>query len=253
MSTLILDRADGPLPPYRDWLDDGDDLILFTDRAADDIPTHYSAVRTFADYATSGAVELAALDQPVTALVALAPADAIRAGALRDHLRLPGQGRAAAIAAVDLLVQRKRLSRVGLPVVPYGQVDRAADLHWYAHLWGYPLRVRSTRDRGWPVLARLSTEDEITAFAAATFTPDLRYLPGLVAEPGTIEPAVRYRVPGPNLVHAAIDALPDPGGPPVVHVVLFDGEPHVDVVDTWASGRDAARQQAGLAIEEVTG
>ncbi|WP_328603342.1 hypothetical protein OG943_24995 [Amycolatopsis sp. NBC_00345] len=265
MTTLILDRSTGALPPYRDWLWDAeDDLVLFTGRAEPGADG-FAEVRTFPDYATAGTVEQAALTLPVTAVVALSPADAVRAGALRDHLGLPGPGRAAAIACVDLLTQRGLLSRAGVPTVACGPVDRAADLFWYAHRWGYPLRVRSRRAEGWPTVARLGSEAEIAAFTAAAFSPDLRYAPDLLAEAGAPAQTVRYTLAdvataapaAASAVRAAFAALTEPGGPPVAEVAGSDDGVLVDAVDTWArdGARAAARGQAGLPTEdqEATG
>ncbi|GAB2846574.1 ATP-grasp domain-containing protein [Lentzea nigeriaca] len=241
MTVVILDGRTGPLAPYHEWLD-GRDLVLFTGRPVE--LGGYTDIRVFFDYATTAAVELAVLDlaarTPVEAIVATSFTDLVRAGALRDHLGLDGQGRDAAIARVDLEDQRVRLCAAGVPTVHSGPVERASDLHWYAHRWGYPLRLRRQRAEGWPVVALLDDERAVTEFSAATFEPDLWRKPGLVAEP--VVAGERRRARG-DLARAALAALPDDTDG-VVETV--DGL--VDFVGIEADLPSAVRAQAGLEV-----
>ncbi len=191
MTRLVLDRGRGPLPPYLQWLEEPGDAVLFTGRSPAEIEggqvSGYAEVRCFPQYASSGQVELAALrlarDTPIRAIVAVAPEDAIRAGALRDHLGVEGQGRQDAIAQRDLVALRARLHEVGIPALRCGAVQRVCDLYWYGHCWGYPLRVRHRRRPGWPVAAQLHNEADVAAFTRGGLTGRLEAVPSLLVEP----------------------------------------------------------------------
>lgn len=188
MTILILDRSDGPLPPYDRWLGEhGEDLVLFTARPADDGSGGYARVRSFPGYRTSTEVETASLELAsagtVTAVVATATGDLIRAGALRDHLRLPGPGRSATLALADPVVLRRGLTAKGFSTVPAGPVRRAVDFYRYAAVWGYPVHVRHRREPGWPAVATLDDESAVGAFTRDLFGADLGSMPSLMAEP----------------------------------------------------------------------
>jgi hypothetical protein len=191
MTLLVLDRGQGQLPPYLEWLEEPSDAVLFTGRSPDEIEgcqvRGYAEVRCFPRYASSGQVELAAVrlarDTPIRAIVAVAPEDAIRAGALRDHLGVDGQRRQDAIAQQDLVALRARLHEAGIPALRCGAVQRVCDLYWYGHHWGYPLRVRHRRRPGWPPAARLDGDADVAAFTGGGLTGRLETVPSLLIEP----------------------------------------------------------------------
>jgi hypothetical protein len=216
MTIVILDR-DGEAP-YADWLG-VDDLVVLP---------------------SGPAVELAVLElartTTISALVATATPDLVLAGALRDHLGIPGQGRAAATVFADPVATRACLADAGVPVIPAGAVLRASDLYWYRHRWG-PLRVRNRKETGWPTAAVLRDDADLKAFTANGLAPTLVSVPSLFAEP-LIEGDRRVDTDGP-----ALAALPTTPGAP--YRVIVAGE-LVDTVDSPA-GRGAVRAQAGLA------
>jgi len=152
-----------------------------------------------------------------------------------------GQGRDAALARVDLEHQRGLLRAAGVPTVHSGPVKRAGDLHWYAHRWGYPLRVRQQRAERWPVVALLDDKRAVTEFSAKAFEPDLWRQPGLVAEPVLAEERVASAED--DLAGAALAALPDDADGVVV---VVDGL--VDCVRTEGDHRADVRAQAGLEV-----
>lgn len=199
MTLLVLDRGQGQLPPYVDWLEEPGDAVLFTGRSPAEIEgrqlSGYAEVRCFPQYASSGQVELAAVrlarGTPIRAIVAVAPEDGIRAGALRDHLGVEGQGRQDAIAQRDLVALRARLHDVGIPALRCGAVQRVCDLYWYGHRWGYPLRVRHRRRPGWPPAAQLHNEADVAAFTRGGLTSRLEAVPSLLVEPAD---GVRQRI-----------------------------------------------------------
>ncbi|GGO95818.1 hypothetical protein [Wenjunlia tyrosinilytica] len=191
MTTVILDRPSGPLHPYPRWLgDSGGDLALLTGRPPAELGpgdlAGYAEVRSCADYATSTEVERCALDLAhrtrVTSLVAIDSHDLVRAAALRDHLGIPGQTREQAVVLQDLVLARRALERAGVPAPVAGPVQRVADLYWYAHRWGYPLRVRRRRTPGWAETAVLTNEAAVRALTLDGLSHDPDAVPALIAE-----------------------------------------------------------------------
>jgi hypothetical protein len=209
MTIVILERPRGPLYPYPQWLaDSGRNLALFTGRPPGELGARdragYAHVRSCTGYSTSAEVERGVLElaerTTVTAIVAIDSTDLVRAAALRGHLGVPGQTRDAALVLQDLVLTRRRLERAGVPAPIAGPVQRVADLYWYAHRWGYPLRVRRRREPGWPETAVLTNEAAVRAL-----THD-----GLTAGPGTVPSLVAERyLEGPRV---RVAALPDDDG-----------------------------------------
>lgn len=275
MTILILDHPAAALPPYRRWLSDsGDDLILVTGRAPDTIAAadrdDYASIRHLAGYPVSTEVERTVLELAewtgVSAIVAVAHTDLIRAGALRDHLRLPGQGRDSALVCADLVAMRQRLTEWTIPVIPSGSVRRAVDLYWYAHRWGYPIRVRQRRAAGWPTVRVADNEAQLIGLTAGLFQAGFDSVPSLLLEPqipGTRTRAVIAGTAAP-LVSPAGEAVPlalltsatlaipwGPGPGRAVSVVRGeDGSWLVDSVSAELRDEEGRRQlvrsQAGL-------
>jgi hypothetical protein len=247
MTTVILDAGS----PYPDWLADAGDLVLVTRRPAADT-TGYVDVRCVPD---DGSAELAILDiartTRISALVATATADLVRAGALRDHLDIPGEGRAAATVFADPVATRERLRAAGGPVIPAGAVLRVSDLYWYRHQWGGgPVRVRRRAEQGWPTAAILWDDNDLRAFTANGLAPSLISVPNLFVEP--LLDGDRH-ADTPPLVDEALAALPTTPGHPYRVTILNTsaGEWLVDTVEP-ATTAAAARAQAGLPLTEET-
>jgi hypothetical protein len=277
---VVLDRPSEPLLPYASWLrDSAARVVLLSGRSRSELvgldQLGYAEVVSCDDYENSAQVERTvfrlAESAPLAAIVATAAADSIRAGALRDELGIPGQGRASAIAFQDLVRMRQLMERAGVPVVPSGPVRRVADLYWCAHRWGFPLRVRHRREPRWPTLAVLEDEAELRSFLRGGLSPRLEAVPSLVAEPGATDDASRVARAStkdgtwwletppadgeePKLVpilHATVAALAPPGGHPcTVELHVLWGSWRVDAVScrpTGAAGlRELVLAQAGL-------
>lgn len=249
MTVVILDRFPGPLPPYADWLGDvGTDLVLVTART-DVVDAGYAEVRSEPGFA-GAAGELAVLELAETtqlaAIVATAGEDLVRAGALRDLLGVPGQSRADALLFADPVAMRERLGQHGVPTVPCGPVHRVSDLYWYAHRWGYPVRVRERRPP-WSNAAVLWDEADLRAYTDGGLVPDLQSIPDLFAEPvlGVVRPRPDL-LSGVDRVFAgalAVSGL-DSG---IVDAVAC----HVDPTVAPGIHRAVVRAQAGLDREVV--
>ncbi|MBW5484680.1 hypothetical protein [Streptomyces bambusae] len=234
--------ADGPADglAYADWLADrAEDLVLVTGTGA---PA--ATARTAADarmrvhrvdrYALTAAVETTVLDlaagTPLTALVALHPADQVRAGALRDRLGLPGLTRDQALLLTDPLRARDLLAAAGVPVTRRAAARRIIDLYLAAHDWGYPLVVRDRRAPGSPVVAELADEAALRAFADGGISVGaVGSAAGLTVEPRTTgerrrtagdQAADTERTAGDPAADAALAVLPAvPGHPVLVETV----------------------------------
>ncbi|MER5641338.1 hypothetical protein ABT095_30885 [Kitasatospora sp. NPDC002227] len=250
MSLVVLDPDGRHAADYPAWLSDaGLPLRLVTGTPVDH--PGYAEIRVVERYERSAEAERAVLDLAsrcqVSALVALAPGDQLRAGGLRDHLGLLGQGRAAALPLADAMEAQAVLLAAGVPVARRAAVRRVSDLYWWAHKWGYPLAVRPRRGDRRAVLAELGDRAALRAFAAGPVLPeDPGLVPSLTVEP-LAEPA-----PAPACLAAAVEAaLPVDAGHPysvtavrsgenwLVHDVRYDPAAH--------SARALARAQAGLA------
>lgn len=270
MTIIVLDRHAGAQPPYPDWLaDTGEDLVLITERPAEDGDVAdvdgYTEVRHVADYASSATVELTVIElasaTTISALVATATPDLIRAGALRDHLGISGQSRQSAEAFADPVTTRQRLLAAEVPAVPCGPVLRVSDLYWYRHRWGGgPVRVRHRKEPGGPTAAVLKDEADLRAFTENGLAPSLISVPSLMVEPHyegerlVVDAHTRVRHPPvQTLVRAALSALPTESGHPYrIEILHTDGGDWlVDTIDsataTPADHRDVVRVQAGRA------
>src|SRR4051812_27592885 len=169
MTILVLAQRADVLARCGQWLaDSGERLIGVTgDRCSAADSAGFARVDQVPRYASSTAVELAALrigrEFQLSAIVATGFTDLLRAGCLRDYLGVPGQGRADALACVDLVVQREALHRAGVPVVPALQVRSPAELCWRSKEIGLPLRLRCRRAPGWSTTVMIATQDNLRA------------------------------------------------------------------------------------------
>lgn len=268
---LILDRGDGELPPYGEWLD-GAAAVLFTARGESELAgcdlDDYAEVRTFADYASATRLDRDAValaqDHNVSAIVAVAPEDAVRAGGLRDLLGVSGRGRREAVALRDLVALRDRLERAGLATVQCAPVERVSDVYWHAERLGYPLRVRRRRTLGWTVVAELCDELDTRAFTRGGLSAQLESVPSLLVEaisdderrirmtrradgrwdvpPGCPWPALALARDGLALL------APSDGGAWTVQVASPGAgcDWRINTVVERSAGRELARMQAGL-------
>jgi hypothetical protein len=245
--TIVILDPDGRAP-YPDWLP-GADLVLVTGSPVEAVRSGYREVRYVPGYASSATVERTVIELAgtITALVATATTDLVRAGALRDHLGIAGQGRDDATVFADPVVQRRLLTEAGVPAIPAGPVLRVADLYWYRDRWGSPLRIRRRKEPGWPTAAILRDEADVRAFTASGLAPSLITVPSLMAEP--LLDGERSTVDDPPTALPCV-----PGQPYKVELLRTGTGLLVDTVamDIEAGHRSTVLAQAGLSGEEVT-
>ncbi|MET7479665.1 hypothetical protein ABZT17_35610 [Streptomyces sp. NPDC005648] len=252
MTLVVLHRAClGPLP-YGRWLADaGTELVVVTDRQARFEAAEVHCTGSFGTAAAELAVLEVSARRRLTAVVALHPDDQIRAGSLRDHLGLPGQTRDEAVVGVDAIRAAQLLGAASVPVVPRAPAATIPDLYRAAHLWGYPLVVRRRRGPERPVLAELTDEAALRAFARGGIAEgDTAATAGLTVGPAVTGP--RHHGPGNPVTDAALAVLPaTPGHPLEVEAVRdAQGTWRVDTV-RGAGGTDRARElvRAQAALE----
>ncbi|ARP73037.1 hypothetical protein LK07_28290 [Streptomyces pluripotens] len=217
MTVVILDRTGpgGPLP-YAAWLAEaGHELVLVTDTPG--IHPDIAEVHALAGYPSSAAVETTVLDlaarHTLSAVVALHPADQLRAAALRDTLGLPGQSREEALVLADSVAAQTWLRRAGLPVVERAGVRRVLDLYRAAHAWGYPLAVRRRRGPEREVVAVPDGEAALRAFIRGRQGGTAASaLAGLTVEP--VRDGRRHQGAGLAVTDAVLSALPLRAGHP---------------------------------------
>jgi len=247
MTCVVLHRAALGALPYGPWLA-GAELVVVADRPAEFEATEAHCVASFATAAAELAVLEVAARRQLTAVIALHPDDQIRAGSLRDHLGLPGQTRDEAVVGADAIRAARLLGAAGVPVVPRAPAATIPDLYRAAHTWGYPLVVRRRRGPRRPVLAELTDEGALRAFARGGVAEgDTAATAGLTVEPAPTGP--RHHGPGNPVTDAALAVLPaTPGHPLEVEAVRdAQGTWRVDTVrytGRTADARDLVRAQA---------
>ncbi|MEV5880375.1 hypothetical protein AB0L75_40570 [Streptomyces sp. NPDC052101] len=191
-------------------------------------PARYEQVVQVGRYTDSTEVELAAVriarETPLSAIVASGYADLLRAACLRAYLGVPGQGREAALACIDLISLRAVLAAADVAVVPGREVRSAADVARHANSLGLPLRLRRRRVPDSPVAHRIDSRGQLLAVLRTT-----RDLSGLLAEPVLDGEPLRLPLDT-ELGTAVLHALPDSAGPvAAVHALrLPDGQLLVD-------------------------
>jgi hypothetical protein len=283
MTVLVLAEHADELARCAHWLADSDEPLIGLTGSRLPSAEHagYSRLEQIVGYVGSTAVELAALriarEAQLSAIVATGFPDLLRAACLREYLGVPGQGRASALACVDLLVLRDTLDRFGVPVVPARPVRRPADLCRHSRTLGLPLRLRHRRAAGWAVTARIAEQDDL--LSVLNREPDGRS-GSLLAEQDLPGERSRIRLTGPAAdlcgqgahrpssdpvrdeagawtASAVRNALPDSDGLLVAVDTLrsADGRLLVDSLvladeDDHHLQRSAARAQAGLRDRE---
>src|SRR5262249_60639705 len=130
-------------------------------------------------------------DRPSSGAVAApAPADLVRAGALREHLEIPGQQRDDALTFADAVALREMLDWSGVPTVPVAPVERVADVYAGARRWGYPVHIRRRR-YGWSSVSVLADEAATRSFTRGGLSETLQWMRSLMIEPWSIADAGR--------------------------------------------------------------
>lgn len=235
MTIVVLARSAELPPVLARWAHAAEDVVVFTARppavtAPLAVPPTVD-VRYVGDYADSATVDLnvttLARSRGVSAIAVADAADLIRAGALRDYLGIPGQGRESAVTFHDLVRLRRALAHAAVPTVSCEPVRRPADIFLAASQRGLPLRVRQRRAVGWPAVALLDSFE-----AMRGFTRD-----GLGVAPGAV-PSLLVETPVDGGRHKVIGEVTDG------EAVITSGGPGNGMATAGAGG---AGTVAGLA------
>jgi hypothetical protein len=171
MGILVLSRQHPRQAPFDLWLGDAiQHARLFT--AAERVDGYarqgFGEIVGFDDYEHTALVELAALRLADTwridRVVATSETDILRAGRLRSHLGLPGQGGVSARAFRDKLDMKSRLAgRARLVQIPaFRAVEEGYDVIDFVARHGYPAIVKPVDGFGSVDVTVLRDDDDLT-------------------------------------------------------------------------------------------
>ncbi|MFT3770641.1 MAG: hypothetical protein QM820_34890 [Minicystis sp.] len=143
---------------------------MFTDAGRVAGYSGFAAVRGFPDYEQSARVELEVLrlhrEWPISRIVITSEMDVLRAGRLRTHLGLPGQGGDSALAFRNKLEMKRRLSNrlKSVRVPAFAAVGEGFDIIQFVEEHGYPIIVKPVDGFGSARATPIRDEDELAAF-----------------------------------------------------------------------------------------
>lgn len=107
---------------------------------------NYKVIETFEKYETNGAIEIRALElhkkHKFRAIIAMSEYDLLRAGRLRDILKIKGQSFESALAFRDKVIMKKYLQKVGLMVPNFSKVESVIDIYNFIQTHGYPVIIK---------------------------------------------------------------------------------------------------------------
>jgi biotin carboxylase len=175
MGIVVLSRQHPSQARFDRWLGDAvKDARLFTasNRVAGFEAQGFAEIRGFDDYEDNAQVELEvrrlARRWPIDRIVATSEADILRAGRLRTHLGLPGQGGESALAFRDKLDMKQRLAgkvrRVRIPT--FRAVSEAHDVLEFVDAHGLPAIVKPVDGFGSINTTVLRTDADLEALLA---------------------------------------------------------------------------------------
>lgn len=183
---LLFSRQPLARRPLQEWLDDTENVVLFTTAKAvsgaeDVLEKHFPRHRLVDDYYSweaERAAEEAARQHGAGLVACTSEHDVLRAGRLRDRLGVPGQGSASATAYRDKVTMKRLAQAAGLRVPAFTAVDGPLDLLDFADAQGYPVVTKPRLGAGADGVRVLRGAPDVAAFLAAQVTADPPYLPG---------------------------------------------------------------------------
>ena len=163
---------------FEPWriLDPSDQALLIVpdDGKCPDAPIPVHAV---SDYFHGADLEEFAFDvharQPFTHVVEFSEWDVERAAALREHLGIPGCGRAAAGTGRDKAAMKTAWQSSGLPTAAFAVLHEASDLRAFTRVHGYPVVVKPRSAAGSSGVAVLRSDAERRAWLALNWSKHL--------------------------------------------------------------------------------
>jgi biotin carboxylase len=207
MNILILSRSAMTYSPYHEWLAELDaNLYLFTSPAKLDLPHEqqaranraYRRIELFDNYGLDGRVVSKALrlhqEVGIDAVIAMSEFDLIRAGQIREHCALPGQGVDSARAFRDKVVMKDCLLKRSVSVTPYGAVTSVLDLVSFIEAHGYPVVIKPRLGAGSVAVRIISNAEELHNWAAAGLSLRIEDVPHLMVE--QFVPGQLYHIDG---------------------------------------------------------
>jgi hypothetical protein len=164
---LIFASAAREETPYDEWAPDDVRLHVLVPEHLAAGYAHLPDVHAFADYRTSGTVEIAALAiarrvRPC-AVMARGEVDVLRAARLRDMLDIPGQRWDSAVAFRDKAVMKRLLAADGIEVPAFAELYTALDVIDFVERHGLPVVVKPTRGSGSLGTIVIRSDEELRA------------------------------------------------------------------------------------------
>lgn len=166
--------------PYDRWLP-SDNVVLFaedttaTRRALNAGGGRYAAVELFEGWKGNRAVDLAVVREhekrPFDRIVALSECDQVRAGQLRERLRIPGQDATSASAFRDKVLMKHYAMRAGLDVPAFSTVENVWDVVDFAASLSGPAVVKPVDGSGARDVAVIADANELWVWAAQQSGP----------------------------------------------------------------------------------
>lgn len=166
--------------PYDRWLT-GDDVVLY----AEDIPATrheletvgggYAAIELFKGWKGNRAIDLAVMraheKRPFDRVVALSECDQVRAGQLRERLRIYGRDAASATAFRNKALMKHHAVRAGLDVPAFSTVEHVWDVVDFAASLSGPVVVKPVDGSGSRGVTVIANADEMRIWAAQQSGP----------------------------------------------------------------------------------
>ena len=159
--------------PITEWTDPSHTITLLgsTEHGVDGAGGAHALL--IPDYTTSAAFDLAVIDthrrHPIDRLLVFSEHDILRAAWLREHLDIPGQRVASALAYRDKVVMKEHWRQAAVPAARHAPLEAPGDLLAFAATHGYPIVVKPRAGMGSAGVKVLADETSARAWLAQQF------------------------------------------------------------------------------------
>jgi hypothetical protein len=187
MSILIFNKSPKYVP-YKEWLTGLDEEILMLvphGQAELYQGDGFAEVIEFESYTTNGCVEWKALElheqYKYHTILANGERDLVRAGKLRDLLKLKGQSGASALAFRDKTIMKTYAGEAGIAVPRFRKITDTFDIISFVQENGFPVVIKPVDGSGSENTAVVRSRDELEAFLQGGVGPGLeieQFIPG---------------------------------------------------------------------------
>jgi biotin carboxylase len=178
VAVLVLNRKGLAKRPVHEWLHDVPDRLLLvaprSPAALRDLDRHFAEVVEVDDF-DSWSVDVAAADlcrrHGARLVASLGEREVVRSARLREHLGIPGQSLACALAYRDKVRMKTAVAAAGVPVPAFEAVDRPQHLVAFAERHGYPIVVKPRTEAGSLGIHYVHDEQALRSMLASGLLP----------------------------------------------------------------------------------